>query len=183
MFTDLRLKMYAAVSSKILIMIYQIMWCHKHPPPKKKIYTKNSTTFATTGYKTTHSTWFVTLYQSILNNQQFSITNKADFVVYPLNTIENIYILQYVVWQQISSLPLVLEHFPMWDLRFSWWRLNRIQSSGKGNSILQTSNACCRTHQNNFPYFPYHSPKMFLYILLYNAVTSTTPPNHVRMWR
>jgi len=114
MFMNLSLKMEAAVSSKILVMIYQIMCCHK---PKK--YTKNSTTFATTGYITTHSTWFVTIYQTILNNQQFSITNKADFVVYPLNTTENIYVFQYVVWQQISSLPLVLKHFPMWDLRFS----------------------------------------------------------------
>jgi len=130
------------------------MWCHK----PKKIYQKLHN-FSTTGYKTTHSTWFVTLYQSILNNQQFCITNKADFVVYPLNTIQNIYIIQYVVWQQISSLPLVPEHFPMWDLRFSCWRLNRIPSSGKGNSILETSNACCHTHQNNFHYLPYHSQK------------------------
>jgi hypothetical protein len=108
MFTNLSLKMDAAVSSKILMMIYQITCRHK---PKN--YTKNSTTFATRGYKTTHSTWFVTLYQPILNNQQFSLTNKADFVVYPLNTTEIMYIFQHVVWQQISSLPLVLEHFPM----------------------------------------------------------------------
>lgn len=87
------------------------------------------------------------------------------------------------MWQQISSLPLVLEHFPKWDMKFSWWRLNRIPSSGMGNIILQTSNACCHTHYNNFHYLPTHSPNMFLYIPLYNDATSTTPQNHVRMWR
>lgn len=87
------------------------------------------------------------------------------------------------MWQHISSLPPVLEHYLMWDMRFSWWWLNRIPSSGMGNIILKTCNACCHTHQNSFHYIPSHSPEMFLYIPLYNAATSTTPQNHIRMWR